>query len=487
MADMDVARRLVKEMLTNGSLPALTQNVADICSIADNQETGSADLAAVIMRDCGLTSNLLTTANSTVYSPRYPIKTISGAVTFLGFTKVRALALGLSIFKQSLKSFRAQSLAKMYANSYFSGSFAMSLARESNVTEPEEVFVAGLLHQLPRMALANTYPDNYKKMLTIINELGHTEDKACHEVFGASYKMLCQVLAEMYNLPSTITEVLTDSSSGKIISIIHEATNMANMLFSNTSGGKEALIESEKRIKMLTGNQNFNIPKFIERTCNHDVNMKKFFNMDKDDVKIMVKLLEWGKVNPASVATRMDFNTDDDKEADESPEVLIGGFLTEMMMIRKREGDLNKVLMLGQEALYKCLPDSYIFMAFIEVKMNCLKAKFYAGDNHKIKADDFKISLNKSNSPLIKCLKSACFITWQKGDEDLALPPMTLNTMDLHYAIFAPILIGQNAIGLYFAGRKKSAGEFSQNEEVWLEEIAEQVGRTFNQVQNNRH
>jgi len=485
MTEIEIAHKIVKEMMSNGSLPALTENVSDICSITDDSDTGSADLAAVIMRDCGLTANLLTTANSIMYSPRYPIKTVSGAVTFLGFEKVRALALGLAIFKQSLKSFRTQSLIRMYANSYFSGSFAMSLAMESNVSEPEEVFVAGLLHQLPRMALANTYPEEYKRMTCIITEIQHTEDNACLEVFGASYKMLCQVLAEVYNLPGTITEVLTGSSSGKIISIINEATAMANMLFSDTPGGKEELQATEQRVRNLTCNPNFSVPKFIQKTCNQDGNMKTFFNMEKDDIEIMVKLLEWGKVNPASVASRMNFEAEDEEK--ECPDVLIGHYLTEMMMIRKREGDLNKVLMLGQEALYKCLPDSYIFMSFIEVKLSCIKAKFYAGDDPKVKAADFKVSLNKTKSPLINCLKSASFMKWAVGEGDLALPMLTHNTMELNHAIFAPIMVGSSPIGLYFAGRKKSEPEFTSNEEIWLEEIAEQVGRTFESIQNMRH
>jgi len=271
------ARTMVKEMMSNGSIPALTENVSDICSITDDSGTGSADLAAVIMRDCGLTANLLTTANSTTYSPRYAIKTVSGAVTFLGFRKVRALALGLAIFKQSMKSFRTQSLIRLYANSYFSGTFAMSLAMDANVTDPEEVFVAGLLHQLPRMAVANTYPDEFKNVQCLVKELKHSEEKAFRDVFKTQYSMLCQVLAEVYSLPGTITDVLTGKSSGKLVSIIKEATNIANMLFSDTPGGKQELKDSEARVNTLIGKNNFSIPKFIQRTCNGDDNMKSFF------------------------------------------------------------------------------------------------------------------------------------------------------------------------------------------------------------------
>jgi HD-like signal output (HDOD) protein len=74
--------------------------------------------------------DLLATANSITYSPRYPIKTVSYAVTFLGFEKVRFIALGLSMSKQTMKTAKTRQLVQLYDSSYFSGSFAMSLAKK---------------------------------------------------------------------------------------------------------------------------------------------------------------------------------------------------------------------------------------------------------------------------------------------------------------------------------------------------------------------
>ena len=152
MGDDLKAQQLIEQMRSKGSLPAISENVQDITRITKQSHTCAADLATVIMRDCGLTSNILATANSIIYSPRYPIKTVSYAVTFLGFEKVRSMALGLSMFKQTMKTAKTQQLAQLYASSYFSGSFAMSLSKKSNYGKPEEIFVAGLLYRLPWLA-----------------------------------------------------------------------------------------------------------------------------------------------------------------------------------------------------------------------------------------------------------------------------------------------------------------------------------------------
>ncbi|MBW2492908.1 MAG: HDOD domain-containing protein [Deltaproteobacteria bacterium] len=94
MTDNFKTQQLIEEMRSKGNLPAINENVQAITQITHQSHTRAVDLATVIMRDCGLTSNILATANSVIYRPRYPIKTVTYAVTFLGFEKIRSLALG---------------------------------------------------------------------------------------------------------------------------------------------------------------------------------------------------------------------------------------------------------------------------------------------------------------------------------------------------------------------------------------------------------
>jgi HD-like signal output (HDOD) protein len=75
------------------------------------------------MRDTGLTTNVLTTINSALYGLKFPVKTVTSAVSLLGFEKVRALALGLTLFQETNPNSRDQKMLSLYAASYFSGSF----------------------------------------------------------------------------------------------------------------------------------------------------------------------------------------------------------------------------------------------------------------------------------------------------------------------------------------------------------------------------
>ncbi|RLC29143.1 hypothetical protein DRH13_06165, partial [Candidatus Woesebacteria bacterium] len=303
------AEKLIKQMRAKGSLPAISENVQNISQITSQSDTCSSDIATVIMRDAGLTSNILATANSIYYSPRYPIKTITYAVTFLGFERVRALALGLSMFKQTMKTAKTQQLAQLYASSYFSGAFAMSLAKKKKYANPEEIFIAGLLYRLPWLAMANTFPKRFKDMEKLIVQKQFSHNKACQQVFDVKYDEICKSLVNIYNLPDKVAKVLREDIevNDPVVNLVRESGHLSNMLFGDGLGGEKAMKEKEKRIKKLLKTEHFSISDFIKDTCEQDANISKFFNMEKDDVEMMVKALEWGKGNPAQIAAKIPF------------------------------------------------------------------------------------------------------------------------------------------------------------------------------------
>ena len=301
MTDNLKTQHLLEEMRSKGNLPAINENVQAITQITHQSHTCAVDLATVILRDCGLTSNILATANSVMYRPRYPIKTVTYAVTFLGFEKVRSMALGLSMFNQTMKTAKTQKLGQLYASSYFSGAFARSLAAKNKADNPEEIFVAGLLYRLPWLALANTFPQKFKEMEKLVIHKNISNNNACKEVFGVEYDEICKALTNIYNLPDNVTKVLRNDNdnSDPLITLIRESGHISNMLFSNKLGGEKAMDKTEARIKIILETNEFNISDFIKDTCEQDANVARFFNLEKDDVDMMVKVLEWGKGNPA--------------------------------------------------------------------------------------------------------------------------------------------------------------------------------------------
>lgn len=481
------AQQLIEKMRSKGSLPAISENVQDITSITQQSHTCAADLAAVIMRDCGLTSNILATANSIIYSPRYPIKTVSYAVTFLGFEKVRSMALGLSMFKQTMKTAKTQQLAQLYASSYFSGAFAMSLAKKNNYGNPEEIFVAGLLYRLPWLALANTFPNEFKQMENLIIEKNISDNDACKKIFGIEYHEICKALTNIYNLPDKVVKVLRNDVDPKdpIVSLVRESGHISNMLFGNKLGGEKAMKETEIRIKKQLDINKFDISDFIKDVCEQDANISRFFHMEKDDVDMMVKALEWGKGNPAQIAGKVTFGDAlSEEEEHDDPDLLIGQFLTDLMISCRNASEINQILMLAQEALYRCLIGTEVFTAFFNKEKTMIIGRFYAGKDSIVNAQDFKVSMERVTSPIVKAIKNKETTCWNYNKTNLQLPHLQKH-LKFKTAIFSPIIALNKAIGMYFVGRTADI-PFSEKEIAWFEQIAMYVGQAFKNIQKKK-
>lgn len=480
MTDNLKTQELIEEMRNKGNLPAINENVQAITQITHQSHTRAVDLATVIMRDCGLTSNILATANSVMYRPRYPIKTVTYAVTFLGFEKVRSLALGLSMFNQTMKTAKTQQLGQLYASSYFSGAFASSLAAKNKADNPEEIFVAGLLYRLPWLALANTFPKKFKEMEKLISDKNISNNNACKQVFGVEYDEICNALTNIYNLPDKVAKVLRndDDASDPLIALIRESGHISNMLFSNNLGGEKAMEKTEARIKKILGNNEFNISDFIKDTCEQDANVARFFNLEKDDVDMMVKALEWGKGNPAQIAGKVTFGDAlTEEEKPEDPDSLIGQFLTDLMIACRKSTEINQVLMLAQEALYRCLVGTEIFTAFFNKSKTMMTGRFYAGKDTRLKAEDFKISMIDNNSPIVKSINNKETAVFNLTERSFQIS-LLKNHSHFKTAMISPIMTKDLVIGVYFVARANDI-PFSEKEIAWFEQIVIYVGQAF--------
>jgi HD-like signal output (HDOD) protein len=480
------AQQLVEKMRKKGNLPAISENVQAITRITGESRTRSSDLATVIMRDCGLTSNILATANSAFYSPRYPIKTVTYAVTFLGFEKVRSLALGLSIFKQTMKTAKTQQLAQLYASSYFSGAFAMSLVKKNRYSNPEEIFIAGLLYRLPWLALANTFPKDFKEMENLIVEGKRSNNEACQRVFGVKYDEICKSLVNIYNLPDKVARVLRDDVAGNdpVVALVRESAHIANMLFGNGLGGKRPMEDIEARIKKLLNLNKFDVSEFIKDTCERDANVSKFFNLEKEDVDMMVKALEWGKGNPAQIAGNIVFGEALIEEEHEDPDGLIGQFLTDLMIASRKNTEINQFLMLAQEALYRCLPGTEVFTLFLDKAKTMMVGRFYAGRDVQARATDFKISMTQTNSPIVDSIMKKETAQWNDTQTPLQLTHLQKH-LPIKTAMFSPIITFNKAIGMYFLARTADV-PFSEKEVAWFEQIVVYVGKAFENSQGGQ-
>jgi HD-like signal output (HDOD) protein len=480
MKDKLTPPQLLSEMLQKGALRALDRNVADVCAITQNTDTSSADLSEVIMRDAALSANLIATANSVFYAGVETVRTISAAVIRLGFDKIRSLALGLSIFKMAGQGARTPDLYRMYAGSYFAGSLAMELLRRKGQPNPEEGFVAGLLLQVPRLLLANTFPQQYKETERLIASEDLSFEEACQQVFGVEFSVIRRAVLAHWHLqdeppasprePEAVREVRAQ--------LIAEAGQLADMVFGNARGGEARLAQAEQRIAELLGQEGFSADELIRETSERDQNISRFFKLTPRDVEMMVKIVQWGRVSAAQIAASLTLGSAQQQldEPGEAPEIAIGNYLTEMMHLCRRGSDINHLLLMAQEAAFRCARPDHVILALLDPTQTILRGRFHAGAHGKIAPSIVTVEMVRKDSPLVQCLLSRT--GWRGPVSPDTWGQDLIEETHARHALIAPIIAHEKPIGLQLLTRSED-DPFSRQEQSWMEAITGNLGVGF--------
>jgi hypothetical protein len=255
------------------------------------------------------------------------------------------------------------------------------------------------------------------------------------------------------------------------------------MLFGNVPGGSSVVQAVESRLRTALAIKDFALAEFISQTCDLDSNVKRFFKLNSKDVEMMVKIVEWGKVDTAQLAATLTYGaaTQEMQEREQDPALIVGQYLAEMVLNMRRAPDINRMLLTSLEAIYRCVRPDSVLVAFINKDTQRMEGRFVVGSATAIHPREFRVALSDQDSPIIHCLQSQQPITLAINPE---LPLALFKKMNLQIVRLAPILIGDTAAGLFILGREK-LDPFSSQETLWLDAIVTNVSMAFERAKYN--
>jgi putative nucleotidyltransferase with HDIG domain len=177
------------------------------------QETASIkELSALVQMDIAFSTEILTLANSALFSFRTEITSILQASVLLGFERLKAIALTVGL-RSYVRNFLNPGLLGCWRHSLACALVSEQLAAACSI-ERDQAYVAGLMHDIGRLALATIEPVAYKNLLDEADEktidiLGREE-----ELFGVDHPEAGKWLAEQWNLPKLFADVASQHHSG---------------------------------------------------------------------------------------------------------------------------------------------------------------------------------------------------------------------------------------------------------------------------------
>jgi putative nucleotidyltransferase with HDIG domain/diguanylate cyclase (GGDEF)-like protein len=136
-------------------LPSLPLVAVRLLELTLDDHSSADDLARVIETDPALAAKVLRIVNSAAYGLHRKIASVSQAVALLGFAGIRALALGVTLFERLVRKKDAAGFDRLFfwQHCLAVAALARILAGRLGYADPEEAYIAGLLHDVGKIIL----------------------------------------------------------------------------------------------------------------------------------------------------------------------------------------------------------------------------------------------------------------------------------------------------------------------------------------------
>src|SRR5262245_3460436 len=198
-ADRDALRAKVEQTTSIATVPHI---VASLGALMDVPSPSTADIAEEIGKDQVLTAKVLKVVNSGFCGFSRPVTTIRHALVMLGLDVVRTLVSGASIIDVFAE--RSGMLEGLWEHSVATARASHGIAAAVGIDKPEEVAVAGLLHDIGKLIIAECFPDASPTIRRMVGDRGCTILEAETSVLGVGHPEIGMWLLKKWSLPSKL-------------------------------------------------------------------------------------------------------------------------------------------------------------------------------------------------------------------------------------------------------------------------------------------
>ncbi len=187
------------------SLPTLPTVVYELTELINDPMSSTTEIEKIMVNDQALTTRILRLVNSAYYAIPGGVTNISRAIAYLGFDTVNQLVLGSAIMDSlQCEGAEAFDLNKFWQHSLGVAMGAETIAKFVRLQKQNDVFTAGLVHDMGKIALAQISPQTLVKSVTYAKESQTSLEEAEKQTGSPLHTEIGAFLAKKWKLPNTI-------------------------------------------------------------------------------------------------------------------------------------------------------------------------------------------------------------------------------------------------------------------------------------------
>lgn len=207
MSDVD-ARTLHRVRLNE--LPSPPQLLLPLMRLCADEEAAPIDATNLIGQDSALSARVLSAASAPVFGGQHRATTLDGAIRAIGMDTVRSVALAATV-QQFFNTFAGDNrewLPRLWQQALSCGTLGYQIARCTGSGNPDEAYLAGLLHNIGQLGLCHQLRREYTDLLDEANAADRQLIQLECERLGIDHVQLGADLLERWHVSAVLVDAV---------------------------------------------------------------------------------------------------------------------------------------------------------------------------------------------------------------------------------------------------------------------------------------
>lgn len=177
-------------------------------------QTGSSSMAsleqvgATLSKDQGLTTRILSLANSAYYGLQAEVRSVSRAAAVLGMAEIRNIVLALGIHGLTARYSMPEdfNLGDYWKHQFLVAMIAKELSHMADVGKPDAMFTVGMLHDIGKLITALRRPADWQAIHDKAEDEEMTDAEAEDAYWGLDHAVVGALVLKSWDLPADLAE-----------------------------------------------------------------------------------------------------------------------------------------------------------------------------------------------------------------------------------------------------------------------------------------
>lgn len=197
---------LEKTIMAAGDLPAMPVVAAKVMQLVEDERATAEELAKIVASDPAVAARVMKISNSPLYGCQRQTQTLPGAIMLMGFNTLKSIVM-VAYLKDVFKPVGLME-KMLWEHAFGAGLAARVIAADIRQVNPEEAFLAGLMHDIGKLIMYNQDKAKFQKVV----ERYYNEDVwfevAEKEVYPFTHAEVGGCVLKKWNFPDELVEAV---------------------------------------------------------------------------------------------------------------------------------------------------------------------------------------------------------------------------------------------------------------------------------------